>query len=265
MTGEQRTSKDQRTSQTILNTLKDDAMKITVPARVLVNALRAVATAASRDGMRPHLNSVWLRALSGDRVHAFATDGNWLAVCRLDGATVGSQGLAGVRLDDLPNLVAVLPKGALREPPVVVEMSEKTLRFDATHTGLSLRTLDGFSPPPIQTVVPKGKSTRVHERAAINIHILGAALKSVAILAKGRARMPGVKLYAMGKTALDPQLLCSAACPEFFALMMPLRDPGKRSMGWWDDVAATLDAADAADKAARAAAAKVATTEDAAE
>jgi DNA polymerase III sliding clamp (beta) subunit (PCNA family) len=222
-------------------------MKITTMSGQLIRSIRAVSLAASKDETRAHLNSVWIRALTGRQPYVFATNGHWLAGCRVDGSDVVEPGLVGTLLPDVKNLLAAAPADITS---VTVTNDGKNTVFEFVESTVTVRSIQA-TPPPVHTIVPDRLSTRKHGRATINVEVLGPALQAVRLLTRGRSRCAGIRLYAMGESSNDPQLLWSAQCPEFFALLMPMRDTSKRDMKWWHDASKSIEAGIAATEAAR--------------
>lgn len=208
-------------------------MRITVPSDVLNRTLRAVAKATATDETRPHLNSVWMRGAHGHHPYAFATNGHWLAGARMiDGGEVVEPGQAGVLRADLPTVLAHIPK---RPVSVAISLSGQALRFDFPSSSVTVVATNA-KPPAVHEVVPDRKSTKVHQRASISLDVLEPALAAMRILTKGRKRLVGLRLYAMGPDNCAPQIAYTRALPEFFAILMPMRDSGPRDMAWWHEV-----------------------------
>lgn len=226
-------------------------MKLVVPSNVFVRALKAVVMSASTDGTRAHLNSVWLRVIDGQVPHLWATNGHWLSCCRLDGCDRDQmkEGFIGTSVDDVRKLLAVAPQ---RPTGLTISNDGKTTTFDFGFASTTVKAIDA-TPPPVHSIVPNRLSTKKHKRAAISNEILTPVLRAFAVLAKGRKRALGLRFYAMGETELDPQIVWSSECPEYFALCMPFRTGGKRreAMQWWHDASKSIeDAIVAAQKAA---------------
>jgi len=224
-------------------------MKITIPSDVLVRSLKAVLLSASTDGSRPHLNAVWIRVLAGKTPHLWATNGHWISAVRLDAAEVVEPGFVGTSVDDVKRLLALAPSRPMATT-ITNDGTSTTFEF----VGFSSTTVRAIAatPPPAHTIVPDRKSTAKHKRAGLSIKILGPVLSALKELSKGRTRETGVRFYAMGATELDPQVVWSAECPEYFALCMPMRTGGKRhdSMRWWHDASKDIEAGIAAAKCA---------------
>lgn len=213
-------------------------MKLKCPNSEFLPALRAVRRAASKDETRIHLNGIWIRALPDDRAHLWATNGHWLAVARLPGAQVEDAGSGLVLAADLPSVLAAAPKGKHLLGEVGIGLAGQRWSFDfgiGAHVQLRAAA-ESVSAPPAHDIVPAGRSPRKHERPSVSSGLLALALGAIDEMApRAHRRCAPVRMVPTGKTALDPQIIWSPAAPDFFALLMPMRNEKKRDMGWWFD------------------------------
>ena len=228
-------------------------MKMSMPTQDFTKALKACRVACNGREVqsRPHLAGVWFRALPGGGVHAWATNGHWLAVVRLPQAQIETPGVAQISASDISRVLATAPKGN-NGGPTTLTLTGRVLRIDfgTALTAVEVRMTE-MQPVPIQDVVPKGKSTKKHERRAINIDLIRDALDGIDAMSTTK-RGKAAKFYPMGPTANDPVIIWSPQARDYFALLMPMRDDSKRDMAWWNAHAEELVAMKVAADAAKA-------------
>ncbi len=207
-------------------------MKITCPTEAFVKAVRACKYATSADETRPHLSAIWIRALAGDRAHLFATNGHWLAVTRLAGATVTKPGQANIQREDVARVLAATPGRSFKPGEVAVSCVDHSLTIGFTPgVSLMLRSHD-CSPPPIVDIIPRTKSPKKHARPTLCAGILKLALSAAQEMATTK-RSCGIRVIATTPEWGGPSIVWSPEAPDYFAIVMPRREDKRRDMRWW--------------------------------
>lgn len=232
-------------------------MKLTVETRELVKALRACRLAASKDRTRPHLASVWIRALGPGMAHLFATDGHWLAVARLLNPEVTATGDASIPTEDIASVLAVAPRKPLGGHRTTIERTGVMVAMNFGGSGaITVRGYD-VQPVPAHTIVSRDKSPKKHGRPTLSTVLLARVCAAVDEMATSSKRgKSGLRILATEESEVAPQIVWSPHAREFFAVLMPMRVDGKRDMKWWGEHADALVALEPKPEAVTSAAAE---------
>ncbi len=157
-----------------------EGASVTMEAASLVEALRQVVPAASRDDARPILTGVLLAA-TGRGLRLVATDSYRLAVRELEGASMLPEGqhvlVSAKALAEVQRL--------LSEGEISVTLSERDVSFTVGSAEVTTRLIEGDY-PNYEQLIPSGYPNRL----TVARDVLDAAVKRVRLVGQGRDTSP---------------------------------------------------------------------------